>query len=494
MSYAAYGETKIHVGENTMTDSAQRSEAKRALLERYVRGVSLQNVATMDAIPRRTPGSVVPLSVEQRDLWRLARAAPDIPVYRECVTLRLPGPLDVAALEQSFSEIIRRHEAWRTSFPLVDGTPVQRIHPPRPIRLPLVDLCALPAPAREAEAVQIASADAQAPFDLSSGPLLHATLVRLDDAEHWLFLTLHYIIFDGITLYHVLLPELRALYEAAILGNPSSLAPLPIQPADYALWQREWLQGTAAAEQLAFWGRQLSGAQSFVALPTDYPRPAISSYRGAMHPFALSPEITDALKLLSRREGVTLFMTLLAAFGALLHCMTGQDDMLIGTKTAGRKRAEVRNLMGYFLHIVPLRINLADNPTFQELMQRAREVTVGGIAHEDVSLHDLLEVLREEPDASQATLFPVMLTVEPRLPTLPSGWTITQMDVDTQTAKCDLYLELDDRPEGLVGRFEYSTDLFRAATIAHMADLWQRLLVAVATNPSQRLSELPLTT
>ncbi len=475
-----------------MTDSAQRSEAKRALLDRYVRGAFLRNAATMDAIPRRAAGTVVPPSVEQQDLWRLARAVLDIPLYIECVTLRLPGPLDVAALEQSFSQIISRHEAWRTSFPVVDGEPVQLIRPPRPLRLPLVDLRSLPEPAREAKAVQLATADAQEPFDLANGPLLRATLVRLADTEHRLFLTLHYSIFDGITLYHVLLPELRALYEAAMLGNASPLGLLPVQPADYALWQREWLRGEVLAENLAYWSRQLSGARSFVALPADYPRPADKSYRGAMHPFALPLEITNALRILSRQEEVTLFMTLLAAFGVFLHGISGQDDILIGTKTAGRKRPEVRSLMGYFLHVVPLRVSLADNPTFYELLRRAREVTIGGIAHEDVSLHDLLVVLGEAPQACQATLFPVMLTVEPRLPTLPSGWTITQMDVDTQTAKCDLYLELDDRPEGLVGRFEYSTDLFTAATVAHMATHWQRLLQAVAADPGQHVSALPL--
>lgn len=478
-----------------MPERSQLPEAKRTLLDKYVRGMLPKNTTLARAIPRRTPGTLVPLSSEQQDLWRLARAVPNMPVYTECVTLHLPGPLDVAALERSFGDIICRHEAWRTSFPVEDGEPVQRIHPSTTVRLPLVDLRRLPAPAREVEAIRLAEADARDSFDLANGPLLRTRLVRFSETDHRLFLTLHYIIFDGVTLYQILLPELRTLYEtiSASRSSPSTPLPeLPIQYADYALWQREWLRGEVLSQQLAYWNRQLVGTPSPLTLPSDYPRPAIRSYRGAMHPFALSRDLTEALKALSRQAGVTLFMAMFAAFSMLLHCYTGQGDILIGTKTAGRMRAEVRGLMGYFLHVLPLRINLADNPTCRELLRRARDVTIGAVAHEDVPLEQVLEMLRTEHDASQMALLPVMLAVEPPLPRFSSGWTISQMDVDTHTCKCDLYLELDERPEGIVGRFEYSTDLFKAETIARMSAHWRTVLEEIVAAPGRRVFELPL--
>lgn len=478
-----------------MAESSRSPMARRALVDKYVRAMLPQNADSVSIIPRRAAAEFAPLTVEQQDLWRLARAVPDTSVYTECVTLHLPGPLDVTALERSFSEIIRRHEAWRTSFPVVDGQPIQWVHPAPAVGLPSVDLRGLPEPERQAAAIQMAAADASKPFDLANGPLLRARLVRTGDVDHRLFLTLHYIIFDGVTLYQILLPELHTLYDAFRAGQPSPLAPLPIQHADYAQWQREWLRGGALSEQMPYWRRQLAGSSRPLTVPTDYTCPAGSSHRGAMHPFAHSLELTAALKELSRWEGVTLFMTLLAAFSVLLHGFAGHDDILLGTKTAGRKRPELQGLMGYFLHILPLRINLAGNPTFRELLRRAREVAIGAIAHEDVPLEYLLEVLRQEPGANLGDApFPAMLVVEPPLPRFPSGWTITQMDVDTQTSKCDFYLELDDRPEGLVGRFEYRTDLFAAATIARMTRQWLRVLESVVADPTQRLSELSMLT
>jgi hypothetical protein len=477
-----------------MQDTPELTEFRRTLIDKYLRGGVSHTVRPVSTIASRALGGWVPLTFEQQDLWHLARTVAEIPVFTECVTLHLPGPLDVPTLERSFGEILKRHEAWRTSFPMLDGQPIQMIHPVSTVTLPVVDLRHLPEAAREVEAVRLATEDARQPFDLADGPLVRARLVRLGDAHHRLYLTLHYIIFDGVTLYHVLLPELRALYDTFASGRDSPLPPLPIRHADYALWQRERLQGDVLTEHLAYWKRQLTGAAWTVTLPTDYPRPATKSYRGAMHQFALTRDLTDGLKALSRQEGVTLFMVLLAAFAILLHCYTGHDDMLVGTKTAGRKRPEVQGLMGYFLHILPLRINLAGNPSVRELLGRAREVTIGAVAHEDVPLDRLIAEVRPPNYLSPPLLIPVMLTVEPPLHAHPSGWTLTQMDVETGTSKVDLYLELDDRPEGLIGRFEYSTDLFEAATIARMARRWQRLLDEMVVDPSRRLSALPMLT
>lgn len=475
-----------------MSDLAQFTVAKRALLAKYVRGSLTPALPAARIIPRRAPGSPVPLSLEQQQLWPLAHALRDVPVFTECVTLRIPGPLDVAAFERSFSEIVRRHEAWRTSFPVVNGQPVQIVHPAEIVKLLMMDLRDLPEDEREAEALRGAAEEARRPFDLAQGPLVRATLVQFGAADHRLYLTLHYLIFDGVTLYCVLLPELRALYEAFASGRSPQLAELPIQYADYSLWEREWLRADTLAGQLAYWTQQLAGAPESLVLPTDHPRPAVKSYRGAMHPFALSQDLTTALKALSRREGVTLFMTLLAAFDALLYRYTGQADIVVGTRTAGRKRPEVQGLMGYFLHILPLRTSLADDPTFREVLARAREATVGAVGHEDVPFDYLLEHLQVEQYPCLTPLFQVVLTLEPPLSVLPSGWTVTQMDVETGTSKYDLYLELDDRPEALVGRFEYSTDLFDSTTIARLTGHWRTMLEGIVADPAQRLSQLPL--
>ena len=470
------------------------SEARRALFEKYLRGELSHTTRAAGAITRCAPGCPTPLSFGQEQVWFLAQLAPDRPVYNECVTIHLPGPLDIASLERSFNEIIRRHEIWRTSFPIVDGRPMQMIHPPSTLKLPVVDLEYLPEAEREAEALRLATEEARILFDLAQGPLLRATLMRLGDAEHRLFLTLHQSIFDGVSLYQVFLPELHALYEAFLSGKPSPLEDLPIQYADFAVWQRQRLQGNMLADQLAYWKQQLAGAPAALELPTDRPRPPARTYRGSMRPFALSKHLTYALKALSRQEGVTLFMVLLAAFNTLLYRYTGQDDLLIGTSTAGRKRSEIQELMGFFLNTLVLRTNLSGNPTFRELLARVREVTNSAIAHEDVPFEYLVKEFQPERNLGQHPFFQVMLILEPSLPVLSSGWTLTQMDVETGITEFDLSLELDDRPESLIGRFEYSADLFNAATIDRIAGHWQTLLEGIVADPERHLSELPLLT
>jgi surfactin family lipopeptide synthetase A len=479
---------------DAMPDTMKLSETKRALLEKYLSGAFPQAAADTHTITRLASRDRAPLSFGQQQIWLLAQLMPSMPVYNECVTIHLPGPLNVAMLEQSLNEFIRRHEAWRTSFPVVDGQPVQVIHPPSPLPLRVADLRHLPEAEREAEALRLATEDARILFDLAHGPLLRATLIRLCDEEHRLFLTLHHIIFDGVGIYQVFLPELRTLYEAFLAGQPSPLADLPIQYADYANWQRQGLQGETLARQMAYWKQRLQGAPDALELPTDRLRPPDQTYRGSMHPFALSRHLTDDLVALSRQEGVTLYTTLVAAFKTLLYRYTGQDDLVIGTATAGRKLPEVQRLMGFFLNTLLLRTDLSGNPTFRELLGRVREVILEAVAHEDVPFEYLVKELQPRRNLSQNPLFQVLLTLEPPLPVLPSGWTLTQMDVTVGTSKLDLSLELDARPESLIGRFEYNTDLFDAATIAQMVGHWQTLLKAIVTDPTQRVAELPLLT
>ncbi len=481
-------------GNDGMSNTTELSATKRALLEKYLRGSSPQLTTHVDSIARRVPGKPVPLSFGQQQLWLLAQLIPDTPVYNESVTVHMPGPLDVAALEQSFNEILRRHEAWRTSYPIVDGQPVQVINPAPQLTLPPVDLRHLPEGEREAEALRRATEDAQQPFDLVHGPLLRATLMRLDDTDHRLFLTLHHIIFDGVTIYQVFLPELRTLYEAFSAGQPSPLPDLSIQYADFAVWQREWLQGNVLADQLAYWKKQLESAPAILELPTDRPRPSLPTYRGRVQSFALSKSLTDALRALSSREASTLYMTLTAAFNMLLYRYTGQEDILIGTATGGRKHPEVQRLMGVFINTLVMRTNLSGNPTFRELLGRVREVTIEATSHQDIPFEYLVKELQPDREMGQNPLFQVLLMLEPAVPALPSGWTLTHMEVDTETSKFDLSLILEDRPEGLLAHFEYSTDLFDAATIERMVGHWQTLLDGIVVNPEQRLSELPLLT
>lgn len=477
-----------------MSNKTELSEAKRALLEKYLRG-KVQATATQEySIKRSSTGNTAPLSLGQQQIWLLAQLMPDTPVYNECVTIHLPGPLNVPVFEQSFSEILRRHAAWRTSFPLVDGLPVQYIHPPTLLKLPVVDLRDLPKAERLPRALQLATEDARVLFDLASGPLLHAKLVQLDDEEHRLFLTIHHIIFDGVAIYQVLLPELYAVYTAFLAGQPSPLPALPLQYADYAHWQREQVQQASFDTQLAYWKEQLANIPAALELPTDRPRPSVSTYRGSMRPFALTKDLTEALKALSRSEGATLYTTLAAAFQTLLYRYTGQDDLLIGTASAGRNRPELQKLIGYFLNTLVLRTDLSGNPSFRELLRRVRAVVASAVAHEEVPFEYLVKELQPERDLGLNPLFQVLLTLEPPLATVPTGWTLTQMDVTVGTSKFDLSLELDDRPEGLIGRFEYNSDLFDATTIERMVGHWQTLLESVVAHPGQRLSDLPILT
>lgn len=477
-----------------MSSITNLSAQKQALLEKYLRGELAQSPEQRKSIEPRDPKSAVPLSFGQRQMWLLHQMTPDTPVYNECVTIHLPGPLNVDILGQSFNEIIRRHEAWRTNFSLVDGLPAQVIHAPFICKIPVKDVRALPEAEREAEALRLATEDARIPFDLAQGPLLRPLLIRLQDEAHRLFLTLHHIIFDGVAIYQVFLPELWAIYEAFLAGQPSPLPDPPIQYADYACWQAEQLKEDQLASHLAYWKQQLATIPAALELPTDRPRPPVQTYRGSMRPFALSEDLTDALKMMSRREGVTLYMTLLAAFNTLLYRYTGQDDLLIGTATAGRNRPELQKMMGYFLNTVVLRTDLSGNPSFRALLAREREVLASAVAHEDVPFEYLVKELQPERNLSANPLFQVLLTLEPPLPLLSSGWTLTQMDVTVGISKFDLSLELDDRPEGLIGRFEYNTDLFDTATIERMVAHWQTLLASIAENPTLSLHELDLLT
>ena len=477
-----------------MTDTIEISATRRALLNKYLQGNRAAKKTSGGNIPRRLPEQTVPLSLGQQQLWLLAQLLPDAPVYTECVTIHLPGALAIPVFERSFNEVLRRHEAWRTSFPVVDGQPTQRIHPYAPISCSSVDVSDLPAHEREAEALRLAAQEARTPFDLANGPLLRPLLVTLHDTDHRLFLTIHHIIFDGFSLYQIFLPELQALYDAFLAGRPSPLADLSIQYADFALWQRKAVEGDEVAAQLAYWKRQLANIPAQLDLPTDRPRPRVPTFRGAMHPFALSEQLMNALKALALQEGVTLYMLFVASFKILLARYTGQGDILVGTAISDRKQPELQKLVGFFLNTLVLRTDLSDNPTLHVLLQRVREVTLEALAHQDVPFEYLVKELHPERTSGQNPLFQVLISLEPPLSVLPSGWTLTQMDVETDTAKFDLSLELDDRANGLIGRFEYNTDLFDAPTIERMVHHWLTLLTDIVAHPTRTVVEFSLLT
>jgi amino acid adenylation domain-containing protein len=473
-----------------MAETLEISEQKRKLLERYLQQRS-EEAYVPAAIPRRAPGAKIPLTFAQQQVWLHAQLAPHLPVYNEPFTVHRKGPLDVGALERSFTEIIRRHEAWRTTFATVDGEPVQVVHPPFEIKLPLVDLRNLLQSERVAAALQLATEDARQVFDLAKLPLLRAYLVRLADGEYRLFINCHHLIFDGVAGYQVFLPELVSLYKAYAGSGSSSLAELPFQYGDYAVWQRESLH-PAIEPRVEYWKRQLSGDLPVLQLPTDRPRPAAETFRGAMQRFTLSSELSDGLRTLSQRQGATLFMTLLAALDTLLYRYSGQEDILVGSITAGRNDPGTEKLLGFFLNTMVLRTDLTGDPTFRELIDRVRATTVAALSNGDVPLDRVLRELHPQRDLSRNPLFRVLLSLEPTRAEIEPGWDFTPIDVETGTTKFDLCMVLDDRSDGLSGRMIYSTNLFDAAKISTMVECWRTLLEEVVADPEQRISKVAI--
>jgi amino acid adenylation domain-containing protein len=443
------------------------------------------------ALPRV---GTLPLSFAEERLWFFDQLEPGSPVYNISAALHLKGPLDVTALHQSLNTIVQRHETLRTTFEALDGKPQRIIAPTLSLALPVVDLTMLPESERKAKTSQLAIEEAQRSFKLAQGPLVRTSLLELDWDEHTLLLTLHHIISDGWSM-GVLLQELAALYNAYSSGYSSPLPALPIQYGDYALWQRIYLQEEMREEQVSYWQEQLA-ALAILQLPTDRPRPSIQTFRGAKYPLALSAALTKELKELSRRQGVTLFMTLLAAFNVLLYRHTEQDDLCIGTPIANRTRSELEKLIGLFVNTLALRTDLSGNPSFRELLQRVRKVALEAYAHQDLPFEQVVKAIQPKRDLGFTPLFQVMFALQnfPMEDIELACLMASQLEVDNKTAKFDVTLNLLETPEGLSGYFEYNTDLFEEATIARMTGDLQTLLAAIVARPEQRLRELPLLT
>ncbi len=436
----------------------------------------------------------LPLSFAQQRLWFIDQLAPGNSAYNIPAAVRFKGPLNVVALEQSLNEIVKRHETLRTIFAMVDGGPVQVIAPTLTMTLPVVDLQDMSENEREVEVRRLAAEDARRPFDLARGPLLRITLLRLGEEEHVGFLTMHHIVSDGWST-GILIREMAVLYEAFSAGRFSPLPELPIQYADFADWQRHWLQGEVLETQLSYWKEQLLDAPSLLELPTDRTRPALQGFEGAHRSLLLPRTVVDALKALSRHEGVTLFMTLLAAFKILLHRYTSQNDLIVGTPIANRNHTEIEPLIGFFVNTLVLRTDLSGNPSFRQLLRRVREVCLAGYSHQDLPFEKLVDELHLERDLSRNPLFQVMFVLNNALPETVelTGLTVSAVKGDSETAHVDLTLQISETDEGLMeAALVYNTDLFDAATITRMLKHFQILLEAAVADPDQHLSDLPL--
>jgi amino acid adenylation domain-containing protein len=432
-----------------------------------------------------------PLSFAQRRLWFLDQMNPGSSVYNIPAAIRLTGPLNTPALERSLDEVVHRHEILRTSFTSVDGNPVQVVARKRSADLKMVDVSALPEREREAKVLQLVTSESQQPFDLERDQLLKIILFRLSKQEHVLLAVMHHIISDGWSA-GILISEVAALYKAFSNGKPALLPKLPLQYADFAKWQQQWLQGENLENQLSYWKRQLKGCPPVLELPTDHPRPAAQSHRGAHLPVALPGSLSDSLKTLSNQEGVTLFMLLLAAFQTLLHYYSGREDICVSTPIANRNRAEMEGLIGFFVNTLIMRADLSGDPSFREILKRVREVALGAYAHQDLPFERLVEELQPVRDLSHSPLAQVAFALQNAPIPLPEtpGLTLSLLKNESGIAKTDLTLILSEGVEGLSGAFEYSTDLFDATTIARMARHFQILLERIVANPEQSLSAL----
>ena len=381
-----------------MSTSTSLSDAKRQLLERRLRGEGAGPRAPATIIPRRPPDVPLLISPEQGHVWLHASLAPGLPLYNESVIVHRHGPLDRQALQNSMDELLRRHEAWRTSFDTIDGEVRQVVHPAGLVELPLTDLAALPPELARQEALRIAAADVQAPIGMAEPPLFRIRLIRLSAEEHQIQFTLHHVIFDGVSVYRVLMPELAALYATFAKNEPPALPPPALQYGDYTVWRREQVSGPAMADPLQHWRQALADPPALPVLPFDRPRPSSITYRGASEEFHFPPGLTERLQELSRAEGTTTYMVLLAAFKTLLYRYSGQQDLIVGGLTDTRRRPELEHVMGYFLNPIALRTRPQAATPFRTYLRELRDTVLGALAASDVPFDQVLRDLRIRRD------------------------------------------------------------------------------------------------
>ena len=469
---------------------ADLSPAQRAILEQRLR--QKRASVAQARIPRqsREENSFV-LSFAQQRLWFLHRLAPESNAYNIPNALHASGPLNLKALEQSINEIRRRHEVLRTTLAVHKGQPVQIIIPAEEEELPLVDLSDVPDAEQQTLAQQLIETESNRAFDLERETALRVSVLRLKPDEHIVLFTMHHVASDSWSM-DVLVREVATLYEAFSNGKPSPLPELAIQYADFAVWQRQWLQGAELDKQQNYWKRQLSGMPLSLELPVDHPRPAKETYRGALQTIDLSKELSTELQALSQKQGATLFMTLLAGFKFLLHYLTNQDDIVVGTDVANRGRVETENLIGFFVNQLVLRTQFSGDPTFAELLARVREATLEGYAHQDLPFEKVVEILNPDRSLTRAPLFQVKLILNHAQ---GAGLVLDQLKLrmlnpERATAQLDINLSLWESPQGIGGWFNYNTDIFEPTTMARFARLFEKILQAAVKRPFAKVSEL----
>ncbi len=480
------------------------SSEKSQLLKQLLQKKGIKSIPS-HTIPRRKDSDPLVASYLQEGLWFLEQFDPGKPTYNVPGATRMVGHLDLDALQRALTEIVRRHESLRTTFVMKNGLPHQVIAPAQPVVLEVINLESLAEAEREAEMLRLATAEARKPFDLEKGPLFRCFLIRLKENEHVLVLNIHHIVTDGWSM-GVFTRELIALYEAYSQGKSSPLPELPIQFADFAIWQRKWLQGGRLQQQLSFWEKQLNGASYTLQLPTDRPRPQFITCNGNHITITLSKSLSEALRMLARREDFTLFETLLSAFKILLSFYSGQEDIIVGSPVANRNKKEIEDLIGYFVNMLPLRTKLSGNLTFKELLNRVHKTTETAYAHADVPFGKIVEHLRLPRDPSRNPIFQVefILLSYDHAPAIygygfrspikrslkVSDLTLIPVEVESGVAKFDLVVLLWDLPEGISGTFEYNADLYEESTIKQMIQLYKILLNHIILQPDIRLKSL----
>ncbi|KKJ01928.1 condensation domain-containing protein, partial [Burkholderia gladioli] len=447
----------------------------------------------MPPVRRRATDAALPLSYEQERVWAqevlgLAGTGYNIPV-----ALSLRGAVRAEALERALSALVERHEILRTRFEAAEGGARQIVEPAAPVALARLDLGSEADESRQAAALdRLLRDEVERPFDLASGPLLRAALVRLDDTRHVMLLNMHHIVSDGWSA-DVLVRELGALYAGFAAGRAVELAPLPVQYGDYAIWQREWLDEARLAQQLDYWKGALDGAPVALELPTDRPRPAEQSFRGARAQFVLPGELVARLTELAQRDTATLYMVLLAGFATLLGRYSGQRDIVIGAPVAGRRAQELEGLIGFFINTLALRADLSGNPGFAELLGRVKRNALAAYAHQDLPFEKLVAELAPARDLSRQPLFQVVFGFQQATPpmSLP-GIEIAELDSEAMAVKFDLSLQMRQHRDHLACTLEYATDLFDRASIERMIGHYRNLLEAAVRDPRQRIGELDM--
>ncbi|MBD2695228.1 amino acid adenylation domain-containing protein, partial [Anabaena catenula] len=504
LSEIAAMDIKLHIKGNGLRCNAPpgvlTSEIRTQLADRkaeivkFLQETKLNSSSEFEAIfSVNRNNQPLPLSWAQERLWFLKQLEGASATYNEFTAIRIIGKLNISALEKAFSEIVRRHKVLHSNFKLVDNTPVQLINPEAHLKMFLVDLRQLSEFQRENLVKQLAQQEKNTNFNLETDLLLRVKILQLSTLENVLFVTAHHIVCDGWST-GIFIKEFSILYEAFCLGKDSPLQELPIQYGDFAVWQRQWLSKERLQNQLNYWKQQLDGAPSLLQLPTDRNRPSVQTFEGATQTFTLNPQLTQKLRRLTQQSGATLFMTLLAAFATLLHRYSGQSDIVIGSPIANRNRSEIESLIGFFVNTLVLRSRFENNPSFEDLLAQVRETTLQAYENQDVPFEQVVAALQPQRSLSHSPLFQVMFTLENapfgKLELPGCNW--CALNQQSTIAKFDLTLSITETNQGLLGSWEYNTDLFDNSTIERMAGHFHNLLSAIVKNPQQTAGELPL--